>query len=158
MSYRRVIISRTVFFCSAPSQHNSPRHMHPAGFEPASTRLRDGGSPVELRVRMPVQDHPHLGKPWRRRFSSSAISIASLLYPTISHRIALGRIRTFNLRFRRPELLQLSYQCVSIVRRGGIETPTFPLSAGCSSSELTAQYYGPGISGRGIHVRAIVTP
>src|SRR5260221_7629154 len=78
--------------------------MHPAGFEPASTRLRDGGSAVELRVRLPGQGHPHLGKPWPRRFSRSAKSIASLAYTIILHRIALGRIRTFNLRFRRPEL------------------------------------------------------
>src|SRR3954471_6328271 len=55
---------------------------------------------------------------------------------------ALGRIRTFNHRLRRPGLVQLSYQCIP-VRREGFEPPASPLSTECSASELTARVARP---------------
>jgi hypothetical protein len=49
LSYR-CNINRTVFFESASRHHFLS--MHPAGVEPATNRVRTGGSAIELRVRL----------------------------------------------------------------------------------------------------------
>jgi hypothetical protein len=64
--------------------------VHPAGVEPATFRLRAGGSAV-----------------------LSYECVCSRSNQSGLHTSTLGRDRTFNLRFRRPALLfRLSYQCV----------------------------------------------
>ena len=50
------------------------------------------------------QNHPRLDESWPRRYSASQKCIVSVVNTTISRCNALGRIRTSNLRFRRPEL------------------------------------------------------
>ena len=93
--------------------------MHPAGLEPAPSRLRAGGSAT--------------------RATSAFLfvgCISKLVNTTTYQGNAPGRDRTFILRLRRPGLIRLSYRCV---RREGIDPSTSPLSGECSTTELTAR-------------------
>lgn len=88
-------------FCPLPTAFCLLLSMHPAGLEPATVRLRAGGTAVELRVHLLVagyqlmvascQEHPP--RSWQLATNNWQLS---------PH--ALGRGRTFNRRFRRPEL------------------------------------------------------
>lgn len=145
LSYRRVS-SVAAPFPSAHVHDSSSltiAHMHPAGFEPATTRLRGGGSAVELRMRLPGRGFPP-------RSPGAGFPYA-----------APGGLRIHNIQpfctalhwegfepstsgFVDRNSVQLSYQCDSgIMRREGLEPPTSRLSAGCSASELTARHISP---------------
>src|SRR5688572_24900722 len=122
--------------------------MHPAGLEPATRRLRGGSSAVELRVRYSTSTstrpslapHPRPAPPHFRPRRCHRYLHHVIVDTITSLDSTPGRARTFNLRFRRPALFRLSYQCVAAelaMRRGRIERPTSPLSAECSATELT---------------------
>src|SRR5579862_321452 len=77
--------------------------MHPAGLEPASHRLRTGGSAIELRV------------------PNNTSQFNTTIYPA-SH--APSWTRTSNIRHVRAALYQLSYGRKTTVRRRGIQRRT----------------------------------
>jgi hypothetical protein len=127
--------------------------MHPAGFEPATCRLRAGGSAVELRVRRRVRPRdpeppPPCRAPGRALCSSEQIqSFCPAAHWEGIEPSSAGFVDRCSVR--------LSYQCNRIcdlrlpicdlqsiaisMRREGFEPPTSRLSGGCSASELTAR-------------------
>jgi hypothetical protein len=167
--------------------------MHRAGLEPATPRLKAGGSAIELSVRQRHEAAMHregfeppadsleesrssnraAGAPLHEAPFSSAIHDSLLS----SYASAPGRIRTCIIPLKRRGLGHLSDECNSIrynyliahfmhragfepassgfvdrclirfghrcvctyqIRREGLEPSTSPLSAGCSTTELTA--------------------